>query len=185
MGNHIFGTFGHDFACGDGKRVMVVGVSPKQWQALVKVTGTEAAIDVLQQELQLDFNKEGDRFQAREQIRELFTPWFATHEFLVVAKALDAEGATWGPYQNIDELVNEDIDCSEDNPLFQTVTQPGIGEYLVPGQPLSFGVTEREVIRPAPLLGQHTDEILSELLGLGDAEIGALHDKGVVAGPQE
>lgn len=185
MGNHIFGTFGHDFACQDGKRVMVVGVSPKQWQALVKVTGTEAAIDVLQQELQLDFNKEGDRFQAREQIRELFTPWFATHEFLVVAKALDAEGATWGPYQNIDELVNEDIDCSEDNPLFQTVTQPGIGEYLVPGQPLSFGVTEREVIRPAPLLGQHTDEILSELLGLGDAEIGALHDKGVVAGPQD
>ena len=55
----------------------------------------------------------------------------------------------------------------------------------MPGQPLSFGVTEREVIRPAPLLGQHTDEILSELLGLGDAEIGALHDKGVVAGPQE
>lgn len=184
MGNHIFGTFGHDFACQDGKRVMVVGVSPKQWQALVKVTGTEAAIDALQQELQLDFKKEGDRFQAREQIRQLFTPWFATHDFATVAKALDAEAATWGPYQNIDELVSEDIDCSEDNPLFQTVNQPGIGEYLVPGQPLSFGATTREDIRPAPLLGEHTDEILAELLGLSDAAIGALHDKGVVAGPQ-
>ena len=36
---------------------------------------------------------------------------------------------------------------------------------------------------PAPALGQHTDEILADVLGLPDHEIGRLHDKGVVAGP--
>ena len=87
--------------------------------------------------------------------------------------------------QNISELVAEDIDCSDDNPLFQNVHQPGIGEFLMPGQPLSFGATTREAIRPAPLLGQHTDEVLSEILGLSDGQIGRLHDNNIVAGPDE
>ena len=44
VGNHIFGTFGHDFACNDGRRVMVVGVTPNQWMAIVAVTGTESGV---------------------------------------------------------------------------------------------------------------------------------------------
>jgi len=35
-----------------------------------------------------------------------------------------------------------------------------------------------------PAVGQHTDEILAEELGLSAAEIGALHDAGIVAGPE-
>jgi 2-methylfumaryl-CoA isomerase len=34
---------------------------------------------------------------------------------------------------------------------------------------------------PAPLLGMHTDEVLDEVLGLNDTEIGKLHDSGLVA----
>ena len=37
---------------------------------------------------------------------------------------------------------------------------------------------------PAPVLGEHTDEVLAEVLGLGDGEIGELYERGVVAGPQ-
>ena len=36
----------------------------------------------------------------------------------------------------------------------------------------------------APKLGEHTEQILAEVLGLGGAEIGRLHDAGVVAGPE-
>jgi 2-methylfumaryl-CoA isomerase len=39
----------------------------------------------------------------------------------------------------------------------------------------------RRPVEPAPRLGQHTDEVLSEVLGLGSAEIARLHDAGVVA----
>ena len=35
----------------------------------------------------------------------------------------------------------------------------------------------------APVLGQHTDEILAGLLGMSDGEIGRLHDARIVAGP--
>lgn len=185
MGNHVFGTFGHDFPCCDGRRVMVVGVSPNQWQALVKVTESEAAMEGLQQELNLDFKKEGDRFQAREQIRKTFSPWFAERDLTAVAAALDEVGACWGPYQTIEEMVKEDPDCNADNPLFQRMDQPGVGEVLTPGQPLSFSSTERTPLQPAPRLGEHTDEILAEVLGLSDESIGNLHDKNIVAGPNQ
>jgi 2-methylfumaryl-CoA isomerase len=63
------------------------------------------------------------------------------------------------------------------------VNQPGIGSYLMPGSPLNFGEAERLPVQPAPRLGQHTDEILLDVLGLSAAEVGILHDEGIVAGP--
>jgi 2-methylfumaryl-CoA isomerase len=38
--------------------------------------------------------------------------------------------------------------------------------------------------RAAPKLGQHTDEVLADVLSLDGGEIARLHDQGVVAGPQ-
>jgi len=185
VGNHIFGTFGHDFVCRDGERVMIVGVSPNQWQAIIQLTQSAEAVERLADKLNLNFKNEGDRFEAREQIRELFEPWFMQHDFPQVKEALDGAGVCWGPYQSIQQLVENDIDCSEDNPLFDRVEQPGIGTYLMPSNPLDFTGVERESVRPAPLLGQHTDEILAESLGLSSAEIGQLHDDGIVAGAEE
>ena len=43
---------------------------------------------------------------------------------------------------------------------------------------------ERQPARPAARLGQHTDEVLATVLGLSSAQIGKLHDDGVVAGPE-
>ena len=51
----------------------------------------------------------------------------------------------------------------------------------MPGSPLEFRRHEREAVRPAPTLGQHTDEILAEVLGLSSARIGELRDGGLVA----
>ncbi|MEX2468517.1 MAG: CoA transferase [Pseudohongiellaceae bacterium] len=184
VGNHIFGTFGHDFVCRDGRRVMLVGVSPNQWRALVAVTGSEEAVQALELETGLEFTREGDRFQAREALRELFAPWFAARDYAEVRRSLDTAGACWGPYQTLEELVTTDPDCSEDNPLFARIEQPGIGEYLAPSQPLNFTALTAEPPAPAPRLGQHTDEILSEILGLDGGEIGRLHDAGVVAGQE-
>ena len=185
VGNHIFGSFGHDFVCRDGERVMVVGVSPNQWQAIVKLTGTEQPLAQLERSLNLDFKREGDRYQAREPLRKLFESWFLQYDAKTVYRALDEAGVCWGPYQSIQQLVESDIDYSEDNPLFSRVQQPGIGAYLMPSNPLGFTGIEREPTKPAPLLGQHTDEILADTLGLSSSEIGQLHDQAVVAGPDQ
>jgi 2-methylfumaryl-CoA isomerase len=183
VGNHIFGTFGHDFACSDGKRVMIVGVSPNQWRAIVEVTGTTGKVTQLADQLKLDFKKEGDRYQAREQLKELFQPWFAGFDFETVSQALEEAGVCWGPYQTIKEMVETDPDCSTENPLFSQINQPGIGSMLVPSQPLNFSAVAQNPPKPAPLLGEHTDQILAQVLEMDSIEIAKLHDSGIVAGP--
>jgi 2-methylfumaryl-CoA isomerase len=67
--------------------------------------------------------------------------------------------------------------------MFSMVEQPGIGTYLMPSSPLQFGASPRLAATRAPLLGEHTDEILSTVLELSDAEIANLHDQHVVEGP--
>jgi 2-methylfumaryl-CoA isomerase len=181
MGNHIFGTFGHDFLCADGERVMIVGVSPNQWQAIVKVTDCANVVAALASELDLNFDKEGDRFAARERLRSLFAPWFAARSSKQVHAALEDAGVCWGPYQTIKQLVGNDGECSIENPLFSSIDQPEIGRLLTPSQPLNFAGIESTEPKPAPRLGQHTDEILSEILEMSSGEIAALHDAKIVA----
>lgn len=183
VGNDIYGTYGHDFESRDGVRVMVVGVSPGQWKAILKATGSEADIAAVASRLGLDFSREGDRYQGRDEITRVLEPWFAARDFKDMAAALDAAGVCWGKYQTIREVVEKDPDCSTRNPLFQMVEQPGIGAYLMPGNPLNFASSSRGEVRPAPILGQHTEEILADRLGLSGAEIGRLFDNGIVAGP--
>jgi len=68
------------------------------------------------------------------------------------------------------------------------VDQPGIGQFLAPVSPLtpidSGGGTTSEASADAvaPVLGEHTDEVLAGWLGLSSADIGRLHDEGIVAG---
>ena len=184
IGNHIFGTFGHDFVCKDGFRVMIVGISQKQWDAIVRVTDTQEEIASLEKELNLNFSREGDRFSARKKLCELFIPWFAKIRFADAKKALDEAGVCWGRYQTVEEFVKDDPECSTENPLFSMVDQPGIGEYLTPSQAMKFSEFEHEPPGPAPLLGQHTDEILAEILKMESTEISRLHDEKIVAGPE-
>ncbi|MFK8019957.1 MAG: CoA transferase [Pseudomonadales bacterium] len=183
-GNSIYGTFGRDFVSRDGISLMIVGVSPNQWRAIVEVSGRAAQVAQLADQMGLNFDKEGDRYAGTDALCGIFEPWFAQHDYQQLVSKLDAAGVCWGKYQSIAELVESDIDCSIDNPLFEQVNQPGIGEYLVPHNPLGFGAADRQTPRPAPLLGQHTEEILADLLNLSSGEIGKLHDSGIVGSPR-
>ena len=78
-------------------------------------------------------------------------------------------------------MVEDDDDCSLDNPMMSMIHQPGIGEYLASGSPLRFDSGLNLEAEPAPQLGQHTEEILKQDLGLGDAEVGRLLADGIVA----
>jgi 2-methylfumaryl-CoA isomerase len=183
-GNDLYGAFGRDFATADGRRVMVVGLTDLQWGCLLEATGIAAEVTALGERLGLDLADEGHRFRARDDIAALVAPWVASRRYDEVRKAFEAHRVTWGPYRTVREALSEDPDLSEAHPMFAPVAQPGVGTYLVPGSPLSFSKVPRRPPAPAPALGQHTDEILMDLLGLGSAEVGALHDAGVVAGPR-
>ncbi len=182
-GNYLYGAFGRDFATRDGRRIMVVGLTKRQWESLVAATGIGEACSQIEKLLGVDLSEEGDRFAAREVIGAILKPWIITHTLAEVGEIFDAHDVCWGPYQTFTQLVRSDPRCSTDNPMFEEVEQPGIGTYLMPGSPLSFSGMDRLPPRPAPELGADTDEVLADVLGLSDAEIGRLRDGGVVAGP--
>ena len=80
--------------------------------------------------------------------------------------------------------VAEDPDLGPDNPMFTTLTQPGLGRFPVPGLPTQFSEFQRQAPDPAPMLGQHTEEILAEVARLDDTEIAGLFDRGIVQGAE-
>lgn len=78
-------------------------------------------------------------------------------------------------------MVEDDDDCSLGNPMMDTIHQPGIGDYLASGSPIRFAHSGDLAAMPAPVLGQHTEEILKEDLNLSDGEVGRLKQEGIVA----
>ena len=181
-GNYLYGAFGHDFGTSDGRRVMVVALTGRQWKSLIDVTGTAEAFQSLEAVTGHDVSSEDGRFGARDLIAAVLRPWFEARSLDEVRAAFDGTGVSWGPYQTFRQLVEEDPRASEANPMFTTLEQPGIGSYLVPTSPLDFTASGREPARRAPVLGEHTEAILADVLGLGEAEIGRLFDAGTVAG---
>jgi len=181
LGNDMYGAFGRDFATKDGRRVMVVAISLNQWQTLVRATGIEEHLPQMELAFHADFTKEQDRYRARDAIAALLSPWFEARTLPEVRAALDEHGVCWGPYQTFTQLIDEDWRVSTANHVFGNVDHPGIGRLLTPATPLRF--PEEPAVAPAaaPLLGMHTDEVLVDVLGLDDTEIGKLHDTGLVA----
>lgn len=183
-GNYLYGAYGRDFGTLDGKRLMVVGLTKTQWSSLRKATGLGDEFDVLGKRLGLDLDQEGNRFRARREISKILEPWFATRMKSEIRKVFNEHRVTWAPYRTVREAIEKDADGSTENPMFSMVDQPGIGSYLMPGSPLDFGAVERLPATRAPLLGEHTDEILLDILGMSEKEVGELHDAGIVAGPE-
>jgi 2-methylfumaryl-CoA isomerase len=183
-GNALYGAYGQDFLTADGRRVMVVGLTRRQWDGICEVTGMQAEFDALGKRLGLDFKNEGDRFKGRKEITTLLEPWFRARKVEDFGKQFDAQGVTWSVFRSFKQTVDEEPDCSTQNPLFSLLEQPGIGQYLVPGSPFEFSASPRIPPRRASVLGEHTDEILSEILGLSDTAISKLHEERVVSGPR-
>jgi 2-methylfumaryl-CoA isomerase len=182
-GSDLFGAFGRDFPTRDGRRLMIIALSARQWLNLQKATRLGERFDELARQLGLDLSVEGNRFRAREGIASLLGPWIAARDYSEVSSVFRQHDVCFGPYQTVRELLDSDVEASLENPLFTDRQQPGIGRYRMPGSPLFFSTAEHLDARPAPRLGEHTDEVLAGFLGLSSAEIGRLHDRRIVAGP--
>jgi 2-methylfumaryl-CoA isomerase len=162
FGNDVYGTFGRDFVTREGRRVMVLALTPRQWAGLGEATGLSRAFSELASRVGADFRNEGDRWNHRKELCGLLEPWVAQHDLAEVREAFDRHGVLWSPYQTVKQLVAEDSRASTANPMFSDVEHPGLGRFLTAGSPLRFGAAAPVSPRPAPTLGQHTDEVLRE-----------------------
>ncbi|MCG8595096.1 MAG: CoA transferase [Kiloniellales bacterium] len=178
-GNDVYGAFGRDFATLDGRRVMVAALTPRHWSALCAATGLGEAFRHLEKALQADFTTDTDRWRCRRAIAALLEPWVAGRTLADAGRTFDAHRVLWGPYQTVRELVESDPACSDANPLFARVQQPGVGTVLTPGSPLRFVGADPLPVRPSPVPGEDTRAVIAERLGLSGAALESLVSAGV------
>lgn len=183
LGNDIYGSFGRDFRTRDGELLMITAFTPKQWQSLLNATGMSERATALAAALGLDFSKEGDRYRGRAPISMLLEQWVGERSADQVEQAFAGKGVCYGWYRTVLDLVRRDSRCSEANPLFSTVQQPGLGAYLMPGSAIDFEASARRPSAPAPVLGADTDRVLQEVLGMSSVQVKGLREREVVAGP--
>lgn len=180
MGNDVYGAFGRDFTTRDGVKLMLLAITPKQWSKALDALGLAGGVAALEAELGVSFaTDEGLRFSHRGRLYPLFERAFAAKTAAELTPAFDAGGVTWGAYQPLEAALN-DRRLFKDNPLFQAIAHPSGLTYPAPGAMGTIPQEKRGPVRPAPRLGEHTDEVLAEVLGLSAAEIARLHDQGVV-----
>lgn len=182
-GNALYGAYGQDFVCSDDRRVMVIGLTHRQWTGLLKVTGTAQDMQKMADRLGANLNDEGMRWTLRDEITRVFEPWFATRTSVKIGRMFDEAGVTWAPFRTVKEAVAEDPDLGPDNPIFETLDQQGLGRFPVPGFPAQFSSHGRTSPVPAPVLGAHTEEVLGDVVGMTDTEISQLFDGGIVQSP--
>ena len=179
-GNSVYGAYGQDFECACGGRVVVIGLTLRQWRGLLNATDKALEIKSLEQKLNLSLDDEGRRWEHRHEINDIFRSWFAKRKITDFEKSFNDFGLTWSRFRTTKEAITEDKDTFTDNPMFETLDFEGIGQYMVPRSPLEFSNYDPLPAQKPPKLGQHTEEILGDIMKLGSGEIGALFDSGTV-----
>ena len=162
FGNDVYGTFGRDFGTRDGRRVMVMALTVRQWQSLGEATGLISEFSQLESRVGADFRLEADRWQHRQALLEVLEPWVAQRTLGEVRELFEKHGVLWGPYQTVKQMVADDPRASTANPMFSEVDHPGLGGFITASSPIRFGRAASVPAHPAPTLGQHTEEVLRE-----------------------
>ena len=180
LGNAIWGAFGRDFRSRDGVRFMVAALTAKQWAGLVRAFDIGSAIAELEQRLGVRF-ADGDRprFEHRQALFELFQSVADGLDYADLERRMAAEGTTFERYRTAHEAANDPV-LVADNPLFaQTADNPSGFAYPAPRSFANLPGQSAGEPAPAPYLGEHTEQVLAERLGLSSGAIGDLVDRDI------
>ncbi len=141
------------------------------WKSICKVIGKEEWIT------DPDYATPAARLPRLMSIFATVEEWTKTLTKFEVMDILNKYDIPCGPILSMKEI-------AEDRSLYATgtlveVEHPTRGSYLTVGNPIKLSDSPTEVTR-SPLLGEHTDEILREVLGFGEREILDIRDSGAV-----
>ena len=181
LGNAIWGALGRDFTSRDGKRFMVAALTAKQWNALIGALGVSDQIAALEASSGLSFaTSDANRFDQREKIFAILQGAAGQLDYADLAQRLTGAGATFEHYRTMYEMAR-DPQLVADNPLFgPSPANPSGFEYPATRSFANVPSMTPDEPRPAPYLGEHSEEVLGERLGLSSDAVVALIGRGVV-----
>ncbi len=117
------------------------------------------------------------RLEKLDDCFALIEGWTVTKDKLEVMEILNAHDVPCGPVLSMKELAEEP--SLRATGTIVEVDHPERGKYLTVGNPIKLSDSISEVAR-SPLLGEHSDEILKEIVGLSEEEISAAREQGAV-----
>ncbi len=180
LGNAVYGLFGRDFVTRDGRRTMIVVVTPRQWANLVAALGLGEAIAAVEAARGVSFaTDDGMRFTHRDALYPLFERAIAARDHADLAAAFDAGGIVHSPYRSMYEAVHDPA-LVADNPIFGAADNPSGFAYPAAGAFATLPHATRQPPASAPRGGEHSEEILADRLSLSSGELARLIDAGIV-----
>ncbi len=161
------------YRCKDGKWLLMGNFqSDKYWPRLCSVMGLQGI------EYDPRFADIGARRENCEELITILNDTFATRDRDEWVTRLEEESVVVSPILEYSEVVNDPQVLAND--LLPEFDHPALGKIRETGIPIEFSETPGSIREPAPQLGQHTEEVLVDLLGYSWGDIERLHDNGVI-----
>ncbi len=186
-------TIGWEFAQRQSLRAhgaaagMLTGVYPCA-DGYVEFSGAELRLDRLEQMLQHPEWLQDPKWREPnaalqldlvEEFNEQLLPWLLVRGKNDIWAAARDAGVLCAPLLTVDELFADQH--FNERGFWHWLEHDGFGQFRIPGRPFIMSASPWSLRRPAPRLGEHTTECLTEC-GFGDAEIASLRDSGVIGG---
>ena len=170
LGRNVPGT---TYACAPGgsNDYVFIFAQPQMWPALLEVMG--------QPELAADprFKTPDARWENREALNAIVEAWTRQRGKHEVMKLLGDAGVPCGACLDTGEvLADPHLRARE---MIVDIDYPTRGVYQTVGCPIKLSDSPAEISRP-PLLGEHTDAVLSALCDVGPEDLKRFHEKGIV-----
>lgn len=173
VGNRDRHAVPHNFyrCAGDDSWCAIAVETDEQWMALV-AAAPEANLD------RAEWRTAAGRRQDESSVDTAIESWTRGRERQALAAALQEQGVPAGPFQHIDEMIHADPTLGDAH--FATLLQATSGrEFLVHRNPLRARHHPPET-RLAPLIGEHTYEVLTDLMGLSADEVAEYAAQGAL-----
>jgi benzylsuccinate CoA-transferase BbsF subunit len=160
------------FRCkGDDRWCTISIFSDLEWQAFCDAAGKPEWLSDFR------FTDLSSRKQNEAKLNDLIEQWTMQHEPEEVMKLLQKAGVAAGVVQNAEDLY-DDIQLRERD-CFWVAEHKELGKFTHLGQPSRLSKTPADFSRAAPCLGEHTEYICRELLGMSQEEYDEYLVKGV------
>lgn len=159
------------FKAKDGYIIIAVG-NDRLWSDFCNLINRP---DLIQDERFVTNPKRTENQKALKAILDTVFPEKTVDEWIA---ALDNAGIPCGPINTIDRVMSNEQIIARD--MIVETDHPTAGKVKMAGVPIKMSETPGTIERPAPLLGQHTEEILSEVLGISSEEVAQLKAQNVL-----
>jgi formyl-CoA transferase len=143
----------------------------QSWERLVTAIGREELIDDAR------YATHQARFERRDEVNAIVAEWTRQHDKHEVMELLGAAGVPAGAVLDNADLANNPF--LRERGMFVELEHPVRGRFVMPAWPVKMSGSSVPV-RVAPLLGQHDEEVLGELLGYSSEQVAALREQQVL-----